>query len=289
MSGPYAPRVIDLPTPLVTPEWLAVHLGEPGLKVVDSRWTLDSSGRAAFTQAHIPGAVYLDADDDLAAPPTATGGRHPLPAPAAFAATMSAAGIGNDDTVVVCDATQGSHAVRLWWMLTVTGHRAAVLDGGLQSWGGPLENGTRRPRPAEFAARPWPEGSLADADQVRSAIAAGSAVVLDARAPERYCGEVEPIDAKAGHIPGAVSAPWSGNLDPATGRFLPPRVLAERFEGLGAKGGESSIVQCGSGITALHDALAMRIAGLAMPRLYAGSWSDWISDPDRPVATGEQP
>ncbi len=281
--------MIDLPTPLVTPGWLAVHIGEPGLKVVDSRWALDASCRAAFTQAHIPGAVYLDADDDLAAPPVATGGRHPLPAPVAFAATMSAAGIGDGDAVVVYDAAQGSHAVRLWWMLTVTGHRAAVLDGGLQAWGGPLEDGTRRPTPAVFAARPWPEASLADADQVRAAIADESAVVLDARAPERYTGEVEPIDAKAGHIPGAVNAPWAGNLDPATGRFLAPEVLAERFEGLGAQGGESSIVQCGSGITALHDALAMRIAGLPMPRLYVGSWSDWISGPDRPIATGEEP
>ena len=281
--------MIDLPTPLVAPEWLAIHLGEPGLKVVDSRWTLDASGRVAFAEAHIPGAVYVDADDDLAAPPAATGGRHPLPAPVAFAATMSAAGIGDDDAVVVYDAVQGSHAVRLWWMLTVTGHRAAVLDGGLQAWDGRSAEGVDRPSPAVFTARPWPEASLADADQVRSALADGSAVVLDARAPERYCGEVEPIDAKAGHIPGAISAPWSGNLDPTTGRFLPPRVLAERFEGLGAQGGESSIVQCGSGITALHDALAMRIVGLAMPRLYVGSWSDWISEPDRPIASGEEP
>lgn len=281
--------MIDLPTPLVTPEWLAAHLGEQGLKVADSRWALDASGRVKFAQAHIPGAVYLDADDDLAAPPTATGGRHPLPSPVAFAATMAAAGIDDDDAVVVYDAAQGSHAVRLWWMLTVTGHRAAVLDGGLQAWGGPLEQGAFSPARAVFAARPWPDGSLADAERVRAALADESAVVLDARAPERYRGEVEPIDMKAGHIPGAVSAPWSDNLDPATGLFLPPEALAERFEGLGAQGGESSIVQCGSGITALHDALAMRIAGLEMPLLYVGSWSDWISDPGRPVATGDEP
>ena len=289
MSGPYAPRVTDLPIPLVTPEWLAVHLGEPGLKVVDSRWALDASGRAAFAEAHIPGAVYVDADDDLAAPPVGPGGRHPLPAPVAFAAAMSAAGIGDQEAVVVYDVVQGSHAVRLWWMLTVTGHVAGVLDGGLQAWDGPIAHGARRPEPAVFTARAWPEDALAGADQVAQGLSDGSAVVLDARAPERYRGEVEPIDAKAGHVPGAVSAPWSGNLDPATGRFLPPEVLAERFEGLGARGGESSIVQCGSGITALHDALAMRIAGLPMPRLYVGSWSDWISDPHRPVATGEQP
>lgn len=281
--------MIDLPTPLVTPEWLAIHLGEPGLTVVDSRWTLDASGRAAFGEAHIPGAVYVDADDDLAAPPAGTGGRHPLPAPLAFAAGMSAAGIGDQDAVIVYDVVQGSHAVRLWWMLTVTGHMAAVLDGGLQAWDGPIAHGARRPEPAAFAARPWPEDALAGADEVVRALSDGSAVVLDARAPERYTGEVEPIDAKAGHIPGAVNAPWAGNLDPATGRFLAPEVLAERFEGLSARGGEPAIVHCGSGITALHDALAMRLAGLPMPRLYVGSWSDWISEPDRPIATGEEP
>ena len=281
-------RVIALPAPLVSPEWLADHLGQPGLVVVDSRWTPDASGREAFAAGHIPGAVYLDADDDLAALPTSRGGRHPLPAPVAFAATMSRSGIGDDDLVVVYDVSQGSHAARLWWMLTVTGHRAAVLDGGLPSWVGSLETGDPAPRPAaRFSPHAWPAEALADADAVQAALTTGDAVVLDARAPERYRGQVEPIDAKAGHIPGAVNAPWSENLDPATGRFRSPSELAERFAALGAD--RTSIVHCGSGITAPHDALAMQIAGLSMPRLYVGSWSDWISDPERPIATGDQP
>lgn len=281
-------RVIALSGPLVSSEWLAEHLGEVGLIVVDSRWTPDASGRAGFASGHIPGAVYLDADDDLAASPARRGGRHPLPDSVAFAATMSRAGIGDDDLVVVCDVSQGSHAVRLWWMLTVTGHRAAVLDGGLRSWDGSLETGDPAPRPtALFSARPWPADAIVDADAVAAALGAGDALVLDARAPERYRGEVEPYDQKAGHIPGAVNASWSENLDAATGRFRSPAELAERYRDLGAD--QTTIVQCGSGITALHDALAMRIAGLPMPRLYVGSWSDWVSDPDRPIATGDEP
>ncbi len=273
---------------LVSPEWLAEHLGEPGLVVVDSRWAPDGSGRAAFASGHIPSGVYLDADDDLAAPPGLQGGRHPLPAPVAFAATMSRAGINDDDVVIVYDVSQGSHAVRLWWMLTATGHRAAVLDGGLQAWEGPLESGDPQPAaPAIFTSRAWPADAVADADAVSAALGTGDALVLDARAPERFRGEVEPQDRKAGHIPGAINVPWSENLDPETGRFLPREALAERYLELGAD--QRSIVHCGSGITALHDALAMQIAGLPMPRLYVGSWSDWISDPSRPIALGDEP
>jgi thiosulfate/3-mercaptopyruvate sulfurtransferase len=281
-------RVIEDPGILLSPEWLAEHLGEPGLAVVDSRWTPDGSGRSAFESGHIPGAVYLDADDDLSAPPAIPGGRHPLPDPAVFAATMTNAGIGDDDVVVVYDPAQGSHAVRLWWMLIVTGHRAGVLDGGLQAWSGPLEQGPQEQRPpAVFTARPWPAEAIVDAEAVAAALATRSATVLDVRAAERYRGDVEPFDVKAGHIPGAVNAPWSGNIDPTTGRFLPPAELIARYRELGADG--PVIVQCGSGLTALHDALAMRLAGLPMPRLYVGSWSDWIGDPDRPIATGDNP
>jgi rhodanese-related sulfurtransferase len=198
---------------------------------------------------------------------------------------MANAGIGDDDLVVAYDPAHGSHAVRLWWMLIVTGHRAAVLDGGLQAWSGPLEHGPQGARsPATFTARPWPADAVADADAVTAAPESGTATVLDARAPERYRGEVEPYDVKAGHIPGAVNAPWSENIDPATGRFLPSSELAARYGELGADG--PTIVQCGSGITALHDSLAMRLAGLPMPRLYVGSWSDWVSDPDRPIVVG---
>jgi len=280
--------VITPPGPLVSPGWLAEHLDEAGVVVVDSRWTPDGSGRAGFASGHVPGSIYVDADDDLAAPPVHQGGRHPLPAPAAFAATMSRVGISDDDLVIVYDVAQGSHAVRLWWMLTVTDHRAAVLDGGLQSWGGPLGTGDPTPRPTTvFSPRPWPADAIADVGAVSIALETGEILVLDVRAPERYRGEVEPYDVKAGHIPGAINAPWSENLDAATGRFRFPGELAERYADLGAD--QTTIVHCGSGITALHDALAMQIAGLPMPRLYVGSWSDWISDPDRPVATGDQP
>jgi thiosulfate/3-mercaptopyruvate sulfurtransferase len=281
-------RVIEDPGMLVSPEWLAEHLGEPKIVVVDSRWTPDGSGRTTYESGHIPGAVYLDADDDLASPPAVPGGRHPLPAPEVFAATISRAGIGDDDVVVVYDSAQGSHAVRLWWMLAVTGHRAAVLDGGLQAWSGPLEHGPQGARsPATFIPRPWPADGIADADTVATALTSGTATVLDARAPERYRGDVEPYDVRAGHIPGAINAPWSENVDASTGRFLPASELAARYRELGATG--PTIVQCGSGITALHDAFAMRLTGLAMPRLYVGSWSDWVSDPDRPIATGDEP
>ncbi|MEA2581112.1 MAG: thiosulfate/3-mercaptopyruvate sulfurtransferase [Actinomycetota bacterium] len=280
--------MIATPGPLVSPEWLAEHLGEDGLMVADSRWTPDGSGRAEFASAHISGAVYLDTDDDLAAPPSRPGGRHPLPEPVVFAATMSRAGIRDDDAVVVYDVSQGSHAVRLWWMLTVTGHDAAVLDGGLQAWDGPIERGEAAPRsPCVFTPTPWPPDAIADADSIAGEVRTGQTLLLDARAPERYRGEVEPYDAKAGHIPGAINAPWSENLDPETGRFRSPAELAERYGDLG--GDRTTIVQCGSGITAVHDALAMRIAGLPMPRLYVGSWSDWISDPKRPIATGDRP
>ena len=226
--------------------------------------------------------------ENLAAPPAPHGGRHPLPEPGAFAATMARAGVGEDDLVVVYDVAQGSHAARLWWMLTTTGHRASVLDGGLPSWDGTLETGDPLPRPAAaFSSRPWPTDAIADAAAVTSALETGNGLVLDVRAPERYRGEVEPFDAKAGHIPGAVNVPWSENLDPATGRFRPPADLAERYGAIGAD--QTTILQCGSGITGPHDALAMQIAGLPMPRLYVGSWSDWISDPDRAVSTGGQP
>ena len=273
----------------MSPDWLAGHLGEPGVVVADSRWAPGGTGRAEYLEGHIPGAVYVDVDEDLAAPPAGAGGRHPLPAPVAFAATMSRAGIGEGDSVVVYDAVRGSHAARLWWMLAVTGHDAAVLDGGLEAWAGPRESVAAQRPPANFVGKPWPEDAVAAADDVAMALRDGSAVVLDARAPERYRGDVEPIDVKAGHIPGAISAPWAENLDPATGRFLPAETLAARYRSIGADHGAHTIAHCGSGVTGALDVLAMEVAGLGRPRLYVGSWSDWISDPRRPVTTGNDP
>ena len=280
---------MELPGPLVSPEWLAEHLGEPGLVVADVRWVRDGSSREAFEAGRISGAVFLDADDDLSAIGEGSG-RHPLPTPEAFARTMENAGIGEDTLVVVYDDAGGSHAARLWWMLDATGHRAALLDGGLGSWEGPRASG---PSPAaaasaSFTARPWPIDRVADADVVIEALGTVGMVVLDARAGERYRGEIEPIDPVAGHIPGARSAPWSDNLDASTGRFLAPVELRELYERRGVRSGDDAIVYCGSGLTAALDLLAIRVAGFgADGRLYGGSWSGWIEDPSRHVETGD--
>ncbi|HEX7165958.1 MAG TPA: sulfurtransferase [Acidimicrobiales bacterium] len=277
------------PAPLVSGEQAAAIVGQPGVVVADVRWYLDGrSGRAAYEGGHIPGAVFVDVDRDLAGQPGDGRGRHPLPAPSAFAAAMAALGIGDDDHVVAYDDAGGSIAARLWWMLRVTGRRASVLDGGIAAWAGRLETGRGEPRPrGTFSARPWLARAVADADAVMAAASSRCSVVLDARAPERYRGEVEPIDARAGHIPGAASAPWSANLDPATGRFLPAPALLARYEALGVANTSDVVCYCGSGVTACHDLLAIEVAGLGQGRLYDGSWSAWSSDPTRPVAVGE--
>ncbi len=277
---------MDLPRPLVDPAWLVRHLDAPDLVVADVRWIPGGTASdvvAAFAAGHLPGAVLLDVDRDLAAPAGA-GGRHPLPTPEAFAGAMSRAGIGDATPVVAVDDAGGSVAARLWWMLDVLGHPVAVLDGGSQGWPGAMDDGAPAPAPASFTPVAWPAGSIVDADRVATILRAGEAAVVDARAGERFRGEVEPIDAVAGHVPGAVSAPWADNLDPRTGRFRSPDSLRRRFEALGA--GDGAVAMCGSGVTACHDLLAMRVAGLDRTRLFAGSWSGWIADGARPVATG---
>jgi thiosulfate/3-mercaptopyruvate sulfurtransferase len=274
---------------MVSPEWLAEHMGEPGLVVADVRWVGDGSPREAFEAGHLAGAIFLDADDDLSAIGQGAG-RHPLPTPEAFATTMENAGVGEDTSVVVYDDAGGSHAARLWWMLDATGHRAALLDGGLSSWQGPRAAGPSPATPASrpFTARPWPAHRLADADDVIAALGTEGLVVLDARAAERYRGEIEPIDPVAGHIPGARSAPWSENLDASTGRFLSSMELSEKYRRRGVRSGADAIVYCGSGLTAALDLLAIRVAGFGTDgRLYGGSWSGWIEDPSRPVETGD--
>ena len=281
-----------MPGILVEPEWLRANLDAPGLVIADCRWVPGGSALAAFEAGHIPGAVLLDADTDLAARAFSGGpGRHPLPAPRAFADTMGRAGIRNDTPIVAYDDAGGSIAARLWWMLDAIGHPSvAILDGALAGWQAPLETGPGRPPvTTTFTARPWPRDLIADADDVAHGLSEGSALVLDARAPERYRGEVEPIDPVAGHIPGAVSGPWAANLDPATGRFLDPGALRGRYTTLGAGDGREAIAQCGSGLTACHDVFAIRLAGLGRARLCEGSWSGWLSDRSRPVATGADP
>jgi thiosulfate/3-mercaptopyruvate sulfurtransferase len=282
----------ELPGPLVSPEWLveALRDGGPRLVLADVRWYPNRDAREAYEEGHIPGAVFLDAERDLAGPVVADSGRHPLPSPEAFAEAMSRVGIGEESEVVAYDDTGGANAARLWWMLSVGGHPAAVMDGGLAAWPGDVEAGpppTRRR--ARFSPYPWPEERVADHAEVGRLRRSPSAVVIDARAAERYRAEAEPIDPVAGHIPGARNAPWTENLDPATGRFLAPQELRSRYAEVGADGARQAVVHCGSGITACHDILAMEVAGLPPARLYVASWSGWIADPSRPVARGPEP
>jgi thiosulfate/3-mercaptopyruvate sulfurtransferase len=272
--------------PLITAEELAHAVTAGTIVVADVRWYLDGrSARSAYEEGHIPGAVFIDVEHGLAAPGRGPG-RHPLPSPGAFAAVMSEAGIGDDDTVVAYDDAGGSIAARLWWMLRATGHRAAVLDGGLAAWPGAFEGGAPKARPpAEFTARPWPSDRVIDAGAVDAMRASPAAVVLDARSTERYRGDVEPVDPRAGHIPGARSAPWSANIGD-DGTFRSPSALRQRFEALGITESTRVACYCGSGITACHDILALELAGFRGGLLYEGSWSDWSGDPARPASTG---
>lgn len=271
--------------PVVDAAWVRGH---PDVVLADVRWTPSaasgprSDGRAVHAAGHLPGAVFVDLDRDLAGEPSAAAGRHPLPSPERFAEAMSRLGIDDDDVVVAYDADVGAIAARLVWMLRATGRAAALLDGGLAAWDGPIETGEVARPPARFTARPWPGDRLADADEVARVAAAPESLVIDARARERYLGEVEPIDARAGHVPGAVSLPFAGNVD--GGRFRPVDELRTRFAEAAAA--DDVVVYCGSGVTACHDVLALERAGI-QARLYPGSWSAWSSDPARPVATGE--
>ena len=201
---------------------------------------------------------------------------------------MGRLGIGDDDVVVAYDDSGGGTAGRLVWMLRSTGHHAALLDGGLAAWPGPVETGPPGARPAaSFTARPWPADALAGADEVAALATSSSAAVLDARAADRYRGDTEPVDPRAGHVPGAANAPWTGNLDPATGRFLAPEALRSRFEALGVRPGEPVVAYCGSGVSACANLVALERAGITGARLYVASWSGWSADPDRPAATGD--
>lgn len=270
--------------PFVSAAWLEANLGT--VVVADLRWFLDGrDAHAAYLEGHLPGAVFVDLDADLAGAPSVAGGRHPLPSPEAFAAAMSRHGIGDGDRVVAYDQGPGAIAARLVWMLRVTGHDAAVLDGGIAAWPGPLEAGPSAASVrGDFTAVPWPEDRFVDADGVAEAVGRG-VVVIDARAAERYRDDIEPVDARAGHVPGAVNLPFDGNL--RDGLLLPVTSLRERFAAA-AGDGDEPIVYCGSGVTACHDVLAMEAAGIRA-RLFPGSWSAWSADPARPVASGDQP
>ncbi|MGD2059530.1 MAG: sulfurtransferase [Acidimicrobiia bacterium] len=253
----------------------------PRIVLCDIRWDLTdpSKGRKTYERGHIPGALFVDLDSDLAAPPGAAG-RHPLPTPKTFASTLSSLGIDPDTHVVVYDDAGGRIAARMWWMLRAIDHeRVQVLDGGYQAWtaaGKDIGVGTVTAAPASY---PEPDGfsGAVTHDQL------DGKVVVDARAPERYRGDIEPVDPKAGHIPGAVSIPTEQNLA-EDGRFL----LATDLEAIYADIPDAAVVSCGSGVTACHDALAMVLAGRPMPDVYVGSFSEW-SRLDLPVNTGPHP
>ncbi len=280
--------VTTLPGPIVSPSWLAEHLGASNLVVCDVRWYLDGrSGEAAYDSGHVPGSVWIDLDSELAGSASVGPGRHPLPHPEHFAACMAAKGIGDDTVVVAYDDAGGSIAARLWWMLRTLGHQAAVLDGGISAWTGELSiDVPSRPAEVTFTPAAWPTDAVADAIVVDAARRNADTVVLDARSAERFAGETVSVDIRPGHIPGAVNAPWTGNIDPATGRLRTASDLRERFTGLGVRADRSAICHCGSGVTACHNVLALEIAQLRGARLYPGSWSDWAAEPTRPVVSG---
>lgn len=263
-------------TPLVTADELAAMLDQ--VRCCDLRWDLTDpeKGRSNYEAGHIPGAVFVDLDADLAAPP-GIDGRHPLPDVADFARTLGRLGIERATHVVAYDDAGGRIAARLWWMLRAIGHeKVQVLDGGLRAWSGEIETGSTDMPAASY---PVPErfAGVVAHDELEGR------PVIDARAGERYRGEVEPVDPKAGHIPGAVNIPTAENLD-GRGRFLPPGELARVYSDTP----HDVVVSCGSGVTACHDALAMVVAGRAMPDVYVGSFSEW-SRRDLPVSTGPEP
>lgn len=267
--------------PVVDIAWLKDHESE--VKLVDVRWYLDGrSGRDAYEQGHIPGAVFVDLDTWLSGHGGVDVGRHPLPEPALFAQGMSASGIGDGAIVVAYDDAGGVIAARLVWMLRALGENAALLDGGLQSHKGPLQSGLQTNPRANFTPRPWPENRLADIDEASNT----ENVVIDARNRDRYRGEADPVDPRFGHIPGAINIPCRENLN-ADGTFLPVPILRQRFEEAGVKEGKDVISYCGSGVTACHNLLAMEFVGLGQGRLFPGSWSQYSHAVDRPVSTGE--
>jgi len=285
-----APTAPALP-PFVDAAWLRDNLGD--VVVADVRWQLQGpSGRDAYEAGHIPGAVFVDLGADLADITTPDRGRHPLPSPEAFAAAMGALGIGDSDAVVAYDAAGGIYAARLAWMLRAVRRSAAVLDGGMAAWGESLEAGPGTPRSASaFTAVPWPAEAVATIDEVAAGADARSGeacVVIDVRAPERYRGDAEPIDPRAGHIPGAVNVPCMAHLG-SDGTLLPSDALRDQFATAGVTSAEGAIVYCGSGVNACHGLLALEHAGLGRARLFPGSWSAWSNQPDRPVATGDRP
>lgn len=276
---------------LVDTNWLGAHIGDPDCVLIDCRFSLTNPdwGGAQHQNSHIPGARFAHLDLDLSSPIQPDTGRHPLPDAIALSKKLSLWGLDADTRAIVYDDAGGAFAARLWWLLRWLGHkRAALLDGGLPAWiarGFPLETTEQDPKPRRFVPRRDDNAWLTTAD-IEDNLHTQCYQVVDARAPERFRGEREPIDPVSGHIPGAVSLPLTGSLR-EDGRFQPPDRLRRRFlECLGEQPPELVVHSCGSGVNACHNVLAMELAGLPGSKLYAGSWSEWIRSPERPVAAG---
>lgn len=278
---------------LVTVEQLRNHLEDPGWCVIDVRHDLMDvgAGRRAYDAGHIPGAAFAHIDEDLSGSKSGRNGRHPLPRREDLAQAFRRWGVDDDTQIVAYDAQGGNFAVRLWWLARWLGHtRVAVLDGGWPAWLAKTGLSSTEPaarRPGHFSDRPSLMPTVEVDDVVRN-LGSRERLVLDARTPERYRGEQEPIDPVAGHIPGARNRPWQRNLNPDQ-TFKSAEQLREEFEAaLGSTPPNKVAHQCGSGVTACHNLLAMEIAGLPGSALYPGSWSEWIADTGRPVALGEE-
>lgn len=279
-------------SPLVDVAWLSAHLDDSRVRIADVRWYLrDKRGADEYARGHLPGAVFVDLDRDLSVPKGTGPGRHPLPSAADFARVLARLGITRDTIVVAYDDAGGSIAARLWWMLRWVGlDGGRVLDGGLAAWlaaGHALTTEVPVIAPAPLLdLAPGAGARAVDKHDVQRLAADPRAVVLDARARERFEGRVEPVDARPGHIPGARSAPFADNLVAPGGSLLPADALAARYRALGALEADTVVCYCGSGVTACHDILALTLAGRADALLYEGSWSDWAADPTLPAATG---
>jgi thiosulfate/3-mercaptopyruvate sulfurtransferase len=281
------------PLPLVSVSWLRDHLDDADVVVADVRWYLGGGQRAAeaYAAGHVPGALFIDLDRDLARPPgQGRPGRHPLPDAGSFAGFLRRSGVGAETVVVSYDDAGGATAARLWWLLGYFGHPGGrVLDGGIQAWtaaGLPLESSARPPRAlAPALALTADTSKVVDRLALQTALERGSAVVIDARAAERFQGKIEPVDARPGHIPGAVNVPFTENLRGPGGAFRDPADLAERYRAAGVGRALPVIAYCGSGVTACHDLLALQLTGTSGV-LYEGSWSDWAGDASLPAALG---
>lgn len=280
-------------TTLIDAQTLHEHIQDLDWAILDCRFELTNpqQGEEAYRSNHILGAVYAHLDRDLAAQPDGVNGRHPLPGITEMAGTFSRWGIDEDVQVVAYDDRGGGFAARVWWMLRYTGHDSvAVLDGGLSAWieaEYPLAAGVESRSKRSFRASPRPE-MVANLEQVLARLQSGHARLIDARAPERYRGEQEPLDPVAGHVPGAVNRFWQENLT-EEGRFRSTHELLRAFQNLtGERPSADFIVYCGSGVTSCHHLLAMEHVGLGGARLYPGSWSQWCGDPARPIALGDE-